>query len=193
MNSLPADLQEILDAVDHADRAADVLVADLTEEQFHWQPDGGRAWSIAQCLEHLATTNAIYGDAIQTGIMAAKRRGWTRKGPLASGFFGRQFVQSMEPPVRRRFRSPGKTRPGSGLPKTEALRRFHAAHERIRQLVRDAAGVDGNRATFKNPFMPLLRVRVGTGLRVIPAHDRRHLWQASRVKEAPGFPRATPG
>ena len=67
MGTLPADLQEILGAVDRADDAADALAASLSEEQFHWQPDEGRAWSVAQCLEHLATSNLVYGDAIRGG------------------------------------------------------------------------------------------------------------------------------
>lgn len=189
MTSLPPDLQEVLDGVESADRAADVLVADLSETQFHWQPHGGSGWSIAQCIEHLATANAIYGDAIRGAIEVARARGWKRRAPLASGFFGRRFVQSMEPPVNRRMRSPGKIKPGSGLSRDDVMRRYHDAHDGVRELVRAAADIDANRATFRNPFIPMIRVRVSTGLRVIPAHDRRHLWQASRVREAAGFPR----
>jgi hypothetical protein len=185
---LPDDLQQILDEVDSADRSADVLVAGLSDEQFRWQPDSGRGWSIAQCLEHLATTNTVYGAAVAGAIERARARGWRRRGPLASGFFGRRFVQSLEPPVKRRLRSPANVRPGSGLGREEVLRRYHDAHEHVRASVRASAEIDANRATFKNPFFPLFNVSVATGLRVIPAHDRRHLWQASRVREAPGFP-----
>ena len=45
---LPPDLQKILDDTDAAYRAGDAIVAGLTGEQLHWQPDGGKAWSIAQ-------------------------------------------------------------------------------------------------------------------------------------------------
>jgi hypothetical protein len=34
-------------------------------------------------------------------------------------------------------------------------------------------------------------VRVATGLRVIVAHNRRHLWQAEQVKKHPQFPAST--
>lgn len=58
----------------------------------------------------------------------------------------------------------------------------------VRDLLREAAGIDLNRTRFVNPFIPLVRFTVGTGFLVIAAHERRHLWQAERVKANPGFP-----
>ena len=187
--ALPADLQSILDQIDDADRAADPLVSNLSDHQFHWQPDEGRSWSVGQCLEHLATINTLYGDAIRGAVEAARRNGWSRTGPLAPGPFGRSFIRSQEPPVKRRRRSPGSVRPGSELTRVEILRRYHESHERLRQLVRDAATIDANRATYPNPFLGLLRFKVATGLQVLPAHDRRHLWQAEQVKKRADFPK----
>jgi hypothetical protein len=37
---------------------------------------------------------------------------------------------------------------------------------------------------FKNPFIHGVRFSLATGLYVIAAHERRHLWQAWRVREA---------
>jgi hypothetical protein len=55
-------------------------------------------------------------------------------------------------------------------------------------MIADAADVDVNRATFVNPFLRFVRVKVSTGLSVVSAHDRRHLWQADQVRKAPGYP-----
>jgi hypothetical protein len=188
-HSLPADIQQVLDQIDEADRAADSLAGRLTDEQFHWQPDGGRGWSVAQCLEHLATINVVYVEAVQTGVETARRHGWSRSGPLSPGFFGRKFIASMQPPVTRRMRAPGRVRPGSQSTRDDILRRYHEAHERVRRTLHDAAGIDANRATFQNPFLKLVRVKVATGLQVIAAHDRRHLWQAEQVMNRTDFPK----
>jgi hypothetical protein len=190
--ALPPDLQKILDDLDGADAAADALAADLTDEQFRWQPDEGRRWSVGQCLEHLAKSNATYGVAMRDAVEEAKRRGWSRRGPLAPGFFGRQFIASLEPPVKRRTRAPGKILPQSQLTRAEIMRRYHDAHEQVREIVQASASIDANRSTFKNPFLGLIRVKVATGLRVITAHDRRHLWQAQQVIRRPDFPRRRP-
>lgn len=188
MTQVPPDIQRILDEIDAADRAAEALVAGLSDAQLHWQPDGGKRWSIAQCLQHLARINVLYGDAIRGAVAAARERGWTRRGPLAPGLFGRLFIRQQEPPVRVRMRAPGNVQPSSGVPRDEIMRQFREAHDRVRQTAREAALVDANRATFPNPFIELVRVRVATGLHVLTAHDRRHLWQAGQVKARADFP-----
>jgi hypothetical protein len=187
--TLRPDLQQLLDEIDAIDREAEILLSRVSDEQFFWQPNEGRSWSMAQCFDHLAVTNAIYGHAMAEAIEAARARGSAGGGPIAPSFFGRQFLKSMEPPVTRRFRAPGKVIPRIHKTRDEILRDFREGHERLRALIQAAAEVDVNRTTFTNPIFKLFLVRVGTGLRVGPAHDRRHVWQAENVTRAPGFPR----
>jgi hypothetical protein len=61
------------------------------------------------------------------------------------------------------------------------MQAYRDAHEHIRRLIEAAADIDANRATFRNPFIRIVNVRVATGFQVISAHDRRHLWQADNV------------
>lgn len=187
MSVLPADLQDVLDQVNELDRAGVDLAASVTDEQFFWRPDGGRAWSIALCLEHLATANEVYSRAVGEAVDAARVKGWARRGPLRLGPAGRWFVNSLEPPVTRRMRAPSKIQPASTGSRAGILAHYREAHEAIRSIIAACADIDVNRATFRNPFIGL-PFRVSTGLRVVPAHDRRHLWQARRVTQADGFP-----
>lgn len=188
LQPLPADLQSVIDQMDAADAAAERLVRPLNDAQFHWSPEGGTRWSIAQCLEHLAVANELYGERVAAAVAAARSRGWKRRRPLRPGFFGRRFADSLEPPVKRRTKAPGKIRPASTLGRVEILRRYVQAHDRLRRAAREAIDVDANRATFPNPFIGLIRVKVSTAFAVVCAHDRRHLWQAEQVREAKGFP-----
>jgi hypothetical protein len=188
MAALPPDLQDVLDQITQADHAGTVLAAGVMDAQFHWQPRDGRGWSIAQCLEHLATMNELYGGCVRRGVELARSKGWRRTGPIASTFFGRRFIASQEPPVTRRLTAPSKTQPGSSRTREEILQLYHDAHRKLRDTITDCADIDVNRATFQNPFLPLIKVRVGTGLRIIAAHDRRHVWQAEQVKKATGYP-----
>jgi hypothetical protein len=192
MVTLPPDLRKVLQEIDAADAAAEALTAGLTDEQFGWPPDGGRRWSVAQCLEHLATANDVYGRAMREAVQRARSRGWTRSGPLSPGFFGRKFVASLEPPVKRRTRAPGKILPRPQRSRADIVRHYHEAHGRIRDLIPEAAEIDANRATFPNPFFGLIRVRVATAFQVIAAHDRRHLWQAEQVINRRDFPGPAP-
>jgi diadenosine tetraphosphatase ApaH/serine/threonine PP2A family protein phosphatase len=191
--TLPPDLQSIRDQIDAADRAGAALAAGVSEEQFHWRPYEGRGWSIAQCLEHLAIMNEHYAAAVRTGVEDGRRRNLRRTGPGRSTFFGRRFIQSQEPPVKMKLKAPKIGRSPRNKPRDEIVRAYHEAHDFIRQLITDAADVDLTRATFQNPFIPIIRMRVVTGLAILAAHDRRHLWQAEQVKLARGYPQEDDG
>lgn len=183
-NSLPPDLQNLLDAIDAADHRGAAIAARVTDEELQWKPDQGRAWSIAECLDHLATINAIYLRAIRDGVESARRRGWRRRGPAQPGFIGRKFVALLEPPVTRKLRAPEGALPRPMRSRDEILRDYHAAHDEARRLIADCADIDAARATFRNPFVRWIRFSIATGLHVVPAHDRRHLWQAEQVEKA---------
>lgn len=186
--ALPPELQRILDEINESDTRASVIAQACTDEQFYWRPRDGSGWSIAQCIDHLGAMNVVYRNAIRLGIDAARARGSARRAPAKPGYFGGKFVQSMEPPVTRRMRAPRKGIPALKKERAKILDGYHAAHDLVRQLIVDAAEIDANRARFPNPFIPLLRFSVSTGLFVIAAHDRRHLWQAEQVRLTPGFP-----
>ena len=188
MTTLPADLQQVFDDINAADRAAESIAASCTDEQFHWRPQNGAGWSIAQCLDHLATINAFYVKSIGTGIEDARGHAWARKGPLKPGFFGSLFINSLEPPVKRRLRAPAGMQPALSKNRDRILADFRAAHDVVRSLLVGAADLDLNRARYRNPFLKVVNFRVSTGLRVINAHDRRHLWQAEQVRQTPGYP-----
>ena len=182
MSELPPDLQIFADALDRADAAAAALASRLDDQGFFWQPDGGRRWSVALCLDHLTVANTVYGASIRMAVDHARAAGWSRRNPARPGFFGRQFANSLEPPVTRRMRAPGKIVPRPITSRAEILRGYRDAHDRLRKLLADAAAIDVNRAKFRNPFIHVVRVRVSTAFNVIAAHDRRHLWQAEQVE-----------
>ena len=55
------------------------------------------------------------------------------------------------------------------------------AHAAFRQLVADCAEIDTNAVTFWNPFLTFIKMKVSTAINVVPAHARRHVWQAANV------------
>jgi hypothetical protein len=105
-------------------------------------------------------------------------------GPIRPGWFGRWFIRELEPPPRRKLKAQKKVMPVAHKNGGEVLKSFVAAHEEVRSLVREGREMDLNRVRFTNPFVRLFHFTVGTGLMVIGAHDRRHLWQARQVVES---------
>jgi hypothetical protein len=185
---LPSDLARIVSELDASDAHAKALVASLSEAQANWQPEGGRKWSIVQCLEHLTKINDLYGSGMRAACDRARAKARPYR-PIAPSLFGRWFIKSQEPPPRLKMPAPPKAvPPPTGASKAQALADFLRTQEAMRQIAIEAATFDPNAARFANPFLGGVRVKVGTALLIIAAHDRRHLWQADRTRERPDFP-----
>ena len=69
-----ADIRTLEAALDAVDTDARKLIDGLTADQGIWRPSPG-AWSIAHCLDHLATANRVYLDAMEPAAADAAARG----------------------------------------------------------------------------------------------------------------------
>jgi len=189
-SATPAWSTRLIDQLGHSDQKARELYSGLSPDQLNWQPDPTR-WSMGQCLEHLAITDEAYLPAISNSLAGHPASAVPDIGP---GWFGRWFIRSfirsfIEPsPQTKRARAPKKIAPGSSV-EPSVLDRFLRSNQAARELIRRAQGYDVNRIRFKNPFLPMIRFTAGTGLVIICGHERRHLLQAERVFQSPGFPR----
>lgn len=169
--------------IDATELDARTLVAGLTEADGAWRPAPG-AWSVAECLDHLATANRVYVDAMRPSAVRARERGRLRRRPALPGVIGRWFVGVLEPPVKSRMKAPGKIVPRTAPPLADAFAAFLDSQAQARAFLREFADIDLHGVRFVNPFVPGLRFSLATGLHVMPAHERRHLWQAWRVRRA---------
>ena len=172
--------------LDAADQTAKDLVLGLTPEQLNWQPVPS-AWSVGQCVEHLCLTNEIYLPAI-SGSLAGKPVSAVQE--ITPGWFARWFIRSyIEPSTETKHaRAPKKIVPSTRV-EPSVLDRFLRGNQAVREIVCYAANYDVNEVRFRNPFIPVLRFTVGTGLQIVSRHQRRHLLQAERVKQSVNFPR----
>jgi len=187
---LPDDVRRLLDELEANERRAQALIAGLDDASLNWRPDD-RSWSTAQCLDHLNVANRIYLEAMRPTIEDARRQGKARRGSVRPGWLERWFVANLEPPPKRKLPAPKKIIPAFRGEKEALLAEFRRLHAEISGLLRDGAGLDLG-VRFPNPFIPLLRFTVWTGFQVIPAHERRHLWQAEQLRKNPGFPGSRP-
>lgn len=180
-----ADIQALEEALDAAERDARALVSGLTDGPGGWRAGPG-SWSVAECLDHLATANRVYLRAMQPAADDAVAEGRWRRRPAQPGLIGGWFVRTLEPPVTPRFRgkAPKSIRPRVSPVLSDAGARFLASQEEVRQFLRAYAGIDLAGVRFPNPFVRGVRFSLATGLHVIAAHERRHLWQAWRVRQA---------
>lgn len=180
--------RQIEDVRQHTGR----LLDGLSDAQFNWRPGPDR-WSIAECLDHLSRSAEVYLPALDRGISEARSRGLVGGGEYRPGLLGGWLARSMEPPPRTgtRSRSSKQILPAAAQrPLAEGRAEFLRMQDELERRVSDSEGLDLRRAKVASPLMKLLRLRLGDSLAFLLAHQRRHLWQAHRVREEPRFPGA---
>ena len=175
----------VISELNASDARAIALAKTLTPHQLNWTPAPG-VWSVGQCLEHLYVSNEVYLGPISTSL---EGRQPAVVQEITPGWFGRWFIRNyIEPSSKiKRVRAPRKIRPGAQIDPS-ILDRFLDSNHRACNLVLRARNYDVNRIRFKNPFVPVIRFTVGTGLEIISKHQHRHLLQAERIRVSPEFP-----
>ena len=163
------------------------LMSGLTDTQFNWQPAPGR-WSMAGCFEHLNLAAAtLFIPRIDGAIADAKARGLKSDGPFAFSAFERWIVRTNDAPARMKLPAPKPVQPPASKPLAQVREEFvHWQDELSKRLV-DADGLDLRAAKYKAPI-PFLTFSLGTFIRLMLAHERRHTFQARLVRQEPGFP-----
>jgi hypothetical protein len=186
--SLATELAGYARQAEEQNREIAALVTQLSQAQFEWRP--GARWSIGEHIEHLSIATRPYLKAIRAALDTARARGLTGSGPHRRGWIGEWFVRSMEPPPRMRVKTPTFLEPQPNLPREEVLARFLETQADLLVVLREANGVDLGRARMRSPFLKPLKLSVGQAIRVILAHNRRHLWHVRQVRTHPSFPDA---
>ena len=174
--------------LDAADARAIALAKRLSVAQLNWKPRPD-VWSVGQCLEHLCMSNEVYIEPL-TEALSSRPAGPVNE--ITPGWFGRWFIRKfIEPTTQKaRARAPRKIVPVAKAIDPSILDRFIASNVGVRDVIARAEAHDVNRVRFKNPFAPLIRFTVGTGLQIIARHNHRHLLQAERLTQMTAFPGA---
>ena len=91
-----------------------------------------------------------------------------------------------EPPANVKTKNPRITTPRTSPPLADSLTAFLESQTGVHDFIRTNADLDLAGIRFVNPFIRGVRFSLATGLHLIAAHDRRHMWQAWNVRRAGG-------
>ena len=180
-------LQTIISESEASNAAASELVTGLNEEQLNWRP-GAEKWSIAQCLDHLAVSSSKFDQYFETALGRGRSK-WPVSSPPAyqPTRMGAWLIRQLEPVTGRNLPAPKVFRPSSSDIQG-ALQKFLDQQETFLNFVRSADGVDFNKTRLRSPVTPFMRYSLADAFDITVVHTRRHLGQARKVRETPGFP-----
>jgi hypothetical protein len=182
MAELPPELKKLeKEFLDMKSEASDFL-GKMSDTQFNKRPaDNG--WSVAECIDHLIATGADYCDKIDEAIQKLRDKNKLYTGEMKHGFFGGKFIGNVEPPVKRKFKSPAKWRPDSKINKAKATEAYLQLQDRWIDLIHKSQGLDLTKISLPSPAVSWIRFRAFDTFGINSAHQRRHMWQAKNVKK----------
>lgn len=181
MSREPRTFAQLLDNLEITARTtvdqARQFIEGLSPAQRTWQPDR-KAWSIAQCFEHLIVTDGLYISRIREALAQAPEA--APDSIYHPGWFGKLFVRSAGPEgfKIKAFRI---FQPDDEVVDAASVDRFCDGQPALLDLLRSAQGRDLNAVEVASPQSRFLSLRVGAALEMLVLHQQRHLQQAERV------------
>lgn len=185
-------MSEVRAGLESVARDVQETFGSLDARQLNWRPDAAR-WSVAQCLEHLLATNRMMQRAADDALSGTAPKTIWQRLPFWSRMFGPLIVRSQAPEKTRKFTASAQTTPASSDIGAGVIQGFISQN---RQLIARLQTLDERAAAstiMTSPFARVLTYSVADGWRLMFTHDRRHIEQARRVVQSPGFPASRTG
>ena len=169
-----------------ADRAR-AEFGSLNTEQLNWKAAPER-WSVAQCLDHLLTTNAAYFPIIEAVATGTKQSRFIERIPVLPGVWGKLLIKSLDPKTTRKLKAPAGFQPSSSDIAGTIVEDFLANQVRIAELMTATRELDLERIIITSPAASAVTYSVMDAYRIVVVHEQRHFIQAQRVKQEKLFP-----
>ena len=164
------------------------LLDGLSGPQLAWRPTDAQ-WGLAEICSHLAAITTVYLPALDAAIRRGHADAAYSDRPFEGSVVSRFLVWTMEPPVRVRQRTPKALQPRPTEDPLESRQLYRAAQAAFELRLERAAGLDLAHISVTLPTIRLAAFALGSVLALLLAHERRHLWQATVVRQSPNFPR----
>jgi len=139
-----------------------------------WDDSEPQTWSPALIIAHLTMVDAA--------TLTAMRRGEGAEGPPRKLTFRQRFLAIPPAAVRipvMKVTAPSWVRPESTTSRDEALRKIASTRRELLAFIEGHSDQDLQRLAVRHPFFGWMSA--AHGLRLLAAHDRRHLTQIRRV------------
>jgi hypothetical protein len=186
MDFLKADLQSLITAANTIAAEAKSRFGGLTPAQLNWKPSPER-WSVAQCFDHLITTNKGYFPAID-GVLAGHKPTFWERMPVLPGLGGKMLIKVVDPKSTRKFKAPKKFQPMQSDVRASVINDFVDQQQQVIEKMKATEHLDVENIVITSPVTAVMTYSLMDAYRVIVVHEQRHFQQAQRVTEEAAFP-----
>jgi hypothetical protein len=186
MDYQKADLPSLIAATNSIASETTDTFGRLTPAQLNWKPSAER-WSVAQCFDHLLSSNNGYFPIIDN-VLAGQQRTLWQSMPVLPGFMGKLLIKSLDPASTRKLKTPKSFAPSQSDIRASVLDDFIAQQATIVDKMKATENLELDKIIISSPVTSVVTYSLMDAYRVIVVHERRYFQQAQRVTEESGFP-----
>ena len=158
----------------------------LSPSQLNWKPSAER-WSVAQCFDHLLSSNNGYFPPIE-GVLAGTKPTFWQRMPILPGLAGKLLIKSLDPKSSRKIKAPAKFQPAQSDISASVIDDFVNQQARIVEKMKATEHLDLEKIVITSPVAAAITYSLMDAYRIIVVHEQRHFDQAKSVTEERSFP-----
>ncbi len=181
------ELSKLIEGAHAIKQEAQEVFGNLDSEQLNWKPSA-EEWSVAQCFEHLIVTNTGYFPVIKKIAGGQHKPAFKERLPLLPRAFGSIVLNAVQPEAQRKFKAVPKFQPSNSAIQGDIITKFQAEQEDLVKHMKMTEGLELRKIVITSPVMSFMTYSLWDAYRIMVAHERRHMVQAKRVMDTPGFP-----
>jgi hypothetical protein len=171
-----------------AKQKATLAFSNISLPQLNWK-SSPQSWSIAQCLDHLITSNTAYfPDLKKITEGTYKMNLWEKHSPFTKTW-GRLFTKHLQEQVKRKMKAPKFLQPAESEMAIDIIDRYHQSLDTFLQYISLCRNVDVDRIIITSPIVWIVTYSLRDAFTFLLQHEHRHLNQAIRVKSNENFPK----
>lgn len=162
--------------------AGDAIVrfaAGASDDTWRTRPPSG-GWSAAECIAHLTLTNDAYIPLLRAAAATVPTNA-ALPSRYRTGFAAWMLAKVLEPPARMRSKTIAAFVPEAAAPKVDTVAAFSRSQDALLAWISSTERLALNHAIVASPFNARMKYNAYGALRILAAHERRHLWQAERA------------
>jgi hypothetical protein len=160
----------------------------LSCEQLNWKPAPDK-WSIGQVLDHIIVSDRTYFEQFDEVAEGRHHNSFYQKMGFISRFWGKQMIKDISPNSNKTFKAPTIFKPTDSNVKDTIVLDFKNHQRQMKGYFERLSGLPISDIVIYSPVTKVLIYSLRDGIELLTVHQLRHLAQAKRVLESPGFPK----
>ena len=182
--------EELPKLIDEANAIADDAqksFGHLSPTQLNWKPSPNQ-WSVAQCLDHLIVINSAAFPVVEQIVRDGYKPTLQQRLPILPRFFAWMVLKAVSPEGKSKYKAARHVEPSSSTIAADIVNRFKAHQQELIRHMKMAEKLDLSKIIITSPVASFATYSALDAYKIAVTHERRHLLQAKRVMEMPGFP-----